>query len=94
MAHNPHIDQACKYLYLLEASASIWPESMKTADEVITEVWKIKDAIPEEFGYSVKSLVARLRALKHEDGDRIVDFRSMKTVTEQKNAADGESVRV
>jgi len=67
---------------------------MKMADEIIKEVWKIKDAIAKEYGCNVKSLAAHLRAKKHEAGDRVVDLRSMKLTAEQKNAADGESVGV
>lgn len=39
------------------------------ADEIIKELWKIKDAIAKEYGCDVKSLVAHLRAKKHE-GDK------------------------
>lgn len=64
------------------------------ADEIITEVWKVKDAIANEYGCNVNSLVAHLRAKKHEEDDQVVDLRSMKMAAEQKNAADGESVGV
>lgn len=67
---------------------------MKMADEIIKEVWKIKDTIAKEYGCNVKSLVAHLRAKKHEADNRVVDLRSMKLAAEQKNAADGESVGV
>ncbi len=32
------------------------------ADEIIKELWKIKDDIAEEFGYDVKVFVSKLRA--------------------------------
>jgi hypothetical protein len=38
------------------------------ADEIIKELWKIKDAIANEYGCDVKALVARLRAKSHEGG--------------------------
>ena len=64
---------------------------MKMADEIITELWKVKDAIAKEYGCDVKSLVAHLRAKKREGDNRVINHRSMKQVAEQKNAADGES---
>jgi hypothetical protein len=65
---------------------------MKMADEIITELWKVKDAIAKEFGCNVKALVAHLRAKKPEKDNRVIDLRSMKQTAEQKNAADGESL--
>ena len=65
---------------------------MKMADEIITELWKVKDAIAKEFGCDVKALVAHLRAKKREKDNPVVDLRSMKQAAEQKNAADGESL--
>ena len=56
-------------------------------DEIITEVWKVKDAIAREYGCNVKSLVAHLRAKKHEENDRVVDLRAMKIAAEH-GAAD------
>ena len=61
-------------------------------DEIITEVWKVKDAIAREYGCNVKSFVAHLRAQKHNSEIQVVDLRAMKLAAEQKNAADGESV--
>jgi hypothetical protein len=65
---------------------------MKMADEIITELWKIKDAIAMECGCDVKALVAHLRAKKRQEDNRVVDLRSIKQAAEQKNPADGESV--
>lgn len=63
------------------------------ADEIITELWKVKDAIAKEFDCDVKALVAHLRAKKREEDNRVIDLRSMKqAAAEQENAADGESV--
>jgi hypothetical protein len=62
---------------------------MKMADEIIKELWKIKDAIAEECGCDVKLLVAHLRAKKHEEDKRVVDLRWMKQTAEQNVEADG-----
>ncbi|MCG2739208.1 MAG: hypothetical protein L6300_03090 [Syntrophaceae bacterium] len=46
-------------------------------DEIIKELWKIKDGIANEYGCDVKSLVAYLRAKKHEGDQQVVDLRWM-----------------
>ena len=61
---------------------------MKMADEIIEELWKIKDAVAKEYGYDVKALVAHLRANKHEEDNLVVDLRSMKQTAEQHAEAD------
>jgi len=58
------------------------------ADEIIKELWKIKDAIAKEYGCDVKSLVAHLRAKKHEGGKEVVDLRCMKQAAEQNAEAE------
>jgi hypothetical protein len=50
---------------------------MKMADEIITELWRVKDAIAKEYGCDVKSLVAHLRAKKREEDNRVVDLRAI-----------------
>ena len=58
------------------------------ADEIIKELWKIKDAIANEYGYDVRALVAHLRAKKHEDDKQAVDLRSIKQRAEQRAQTD------
>ncbi len=48
------------------------------ADEIIKELWKIKDGIANEHGCDVKALAAHLRAKKHQGDQQVVDLRSMK----------------
>jgi hypothetical protein len=67
---------------------------MKMADEIIRELWKVKDAIAQEYGCDVKALVAHLRAKEREGDHRVINLRSMKQAAEQEDAADGESVAV
>jgi len=61
---------------------------MKMADQIIKELWKIKDDIAKEYGYDVKALVVHLRAKKHEGDQQVVDLRSMKQAAEQKVGLD------
>jgi hypothetical protein len=62
------------------------------ADEIITELWKVKDAIAKEYGCDVKAIVAHLRAKKRGEENSIINLRSMKQIPEQKNAANGEAM--
>jgi len=57
-------------------------------DEIIKELWKVKDAIAEEHGCDVKALVAHLKKRKHEAGQQPVDLRGMKLAAEQNAQAD------
>jgi len=58
------------------------------ADEIIKELWKIKDAIANEYHCDVKALVTYLRAKKHEADEQLVDLRSIKQTAEQRVQAD------
>ena len=61
---------------------------LKMADEIIKELWEIKDAIANEYGCDVKALVAHLRAKKHEGDKQAVDLRSIKQTAEQRAQTD------
>ena len=61
---------------------------LKITDEIIKELWKIKDVIANEYGCDVKALVAYLRAKKHEGDQQVVDLRAMKQTAEQKVGLD------
>jgi hypothetical protein len=58
------------------------------ADEIIKELWTIKDAIAREYGCDVKALVAHLRAKKHDEDKQVVDLRSIKQRADQQAPAD------
>ena len=58
------------------------------ADEIIKELWKVKDAIAKEYGCDIKSFVAHLRDKKHEEEKQVVALRSMKQAAEQNTEAD------
>jgi len=42
------------------------------ADEIIQELWKIKDAIADEHGCNLDSLSVYLRSRKHAENQRVV----------------------
>ncbi len=58
------------------------------ADDIIKELWKIKDAIANEYGFDVRALAAHLRAKKQEGDQPVVDLRSIKQTAEQLFQAD------
>ena len=53
------------------------------ADEIIEELWKIKDSIAEEYPGDVRALVAHLRTRKRGGDQQTVDLRGMKQIAEQ-----------
>jgi hypothetical protein len=61
---------------------------MKMADEIIKELWKIKDGIANEYGYDVKALVDYLKTKKHEVDYQVVNLRKIKQAAEQKVGLD------
>jgi len=63
------------------------------ADEIITELWQIKDAIADEFNGDVHTLVAHLRAKKHGENRAVVDLRSLKQNVEQLAQAEPNDAR-
>jgi len=53
------------------------------ADEIIEELWRIKDDIANECGYDVKAFVVHLKDKKHLKERQVVDLRSIKRSTDQ-----------
>ena len=51
------------------------------SDEVITELWQIKESIAREHGYDVGRLVAYIRSLPRRPGQRVVDLSGSKQLT-------------
>lgn len=49
------------------------------ADEIIEELWKIKDGIAREYGYNIDALVAHLKTKGLSTGQKTVDLRAKKT---------------
>lgn len=48
------------------------------ADEVIEELWRIKDAMAREYGYDIARLVTDLQGRQGEEGRRIVNLRALR----------------
>ena len=53
------------------------------SDEIIEELWRIKDSIAREHGYDIEALVAYLQSKEKAEGRQIVDLSVMKKTTEQ-----------
>jgi len=43
-------------------------------DEILQELWRVKDAIAREHRYDIDALVAHLKAINRPEGVRIVDL--------------------
>ena len=48
------------------------------SDEVIEELWRIKDDMGREHGYDVARLAADLQSKQREEGQRVVDLRAVR----------------
>lgn len=53
------------------------------ADEIIEELWKIKDGIAREYGYNVDAFVAHFKTKGLLAGQKVVDLRAEKTTAGQ-----------
>ena len=52
-------------------------------DEIIEELWRIKDEIAREHGYDVESLAAYLQSKERTEGRQLVDLQSLRKATGQ-----------
>ena len=55
------------------------------SDEVIKELWQVKERIAREHGYDVYRLAAYIRSMPRPPGQRVVDLSG------SKNAAEGDA---
>ena len=53
------------------------------SDEIIEELWQIKDSIAREHGYDIETLVAHLQTKKRPKGQQVVDLRALRGAAEQ-----------
>ena len=53
------------------------------SDEIIEELWRIKDSIAREHGYDIEALAAYLQNKKRAEGRKVVDLSAMKKTAEQ-----------
>ncbi len=52
------------------------------SDELIEELWQIKDSIAREHGYDVDALVAHLRTQERMESRRVVDLHAAREAAE------------
>jgi hypothetical protein len=52
----------------------------KMADEIIEELWRIKDSIARDHAYSVDELVAHLQTKGLLPGQKVVDLHAMRNM--------------
>lgn len=53
------------------------------SDEIIKDLWEIKDSIAREHGYDVEKLVAYLRTRQRTKGHPVVDLRAVREGSNQ-----------
>ncbi len=63
------------------------------SDEVLNELWAVKDSIAKEHGNDVESLVAHLRRMARLESERVLDSVRNEPVAEQNDAADAATLR-
>jgi hypothetical protein len=59
------------------------------ADEIIKELWQIKDRMANEYGCDVKALIDYLRTKKHSADVNVINLRAMKAEAERANLHNG-----
>ena len=57
------------------------------ADEIIKELWQIKDHMAQEYGYDIDTFVAHLQSRQPVEGRQVVDLRAMKEAAGQAASA-------
>ena len=77
---------------MLDPLKSLW-EHLKMSDEIIKELWKIKDSIAREHGYDIEALVAHLQTKKRPEGQQVVDLRAIRRAAEQGAPAEPDKPR-
>jgi len=58
------------------------------ADEIIEELWAVKDRIAQEHGYDVDALVAHLQAKQKAEARPVVDLHALRKSAEQHDPAE------
>ena len=62
-------------------------------DEIIQELWRIKDSIARDHGYDLDVLVAYLRGKERAGDHHVADPHSIKEIAEQGAPADAPTSR-
>lgn len=63
------------------------------ADEIIEELWRIKDDMAREHGYDIERLAAYLRRREREWSRQVLDSSATQGSREQTDSVRGESPR-
>lgn len=63
------------------------------SDEIIQELWQVKDSIAREHGYNIEALVAHLQTKKRLGGQQVVNLHAMREAAEQGAPADARTSR-
>ena len=53
------------------------------SDEIINELWRVKDDIAREHGYDIEALAAHLRARERPEDHQVVDLGAVRKAAEQ-----------
>jgi len=56
-------------------------------DEIITELWTVKDGIAAEYNYDIDTLVNHLQSIECQEGVCVVDLRHQETEAQQASKA-------
>ena len=62
-------------------------------DEIIEELWQIKDSIAREYGYDIEALVAYLQTRERTEDRRVVDLIAQAKAVEKSPTTDPEELR-
>lgn len=62
---------------------NLW-EDLKMTDNIIRELWAIKDGIAKEYGYDIDLLANYLKSKQKAEGQRVIDLRKMKKNAEKR----------
>lgn len=62
-------------------------EGLTMCNEIIEELWQIKDRMAQEYGYDIDVFVAHLQSQKQAEGRRVVDLHAMREATAQDASA-------
>jgi len=52
-------------------------------DEIIEELWQIKDSMAQEYDYDIDAFVAHLQGKQRSANRQVVDLRAMKEATKR-----------
>ena len=52
-------------------------------DEIIQELWEIKDGMAQEYGHDLDAFVAHLQSRQRTAGQRVIDLQAMKKAGER-----------